>query len=63
MFVASRPILTSERGLPWVGTLVMGRLLSDALVRRLSDRTEIAFSVQPLEGGACPPRTAPCSTT
>jgi sensor domain CHASE-containing protein len=54
MFIAARPILTSERGLPWVGTLIMGRLLSDTLVRRIADRTEVAFSVWPLEGGALP---------
>ncbi|MDX9788262.1 MAG: CHASE4 domain-containing protein [Desulfobacterales bacterium] len=41
MLVSSRPVITSENRGPAVGTLIMGKLLSPALVKRLVSQTRV----------------------
>jgi len=54
MALASRPILNSEGQGPWRGTLIVGRLLSDTVVDRISEQTRTRIALWPLEGAAIP---------
>jgi sensor domain CHASE-containing protein/nitrogen-specific signal transduction histidine kinase len=54
MFVASRPILSSRGDGPWAGTMIVGRLLSKAVVERLRRRTEVYFDTYRLDQGDLP---------
>ena len=47
--VASRPILTSNEEGPVRGTLIMGRLLDEKLVKELIDQTRIGFHILPVQ--------------
>ncbi|MEW5734147.1 MAG: CHASE4 domain-containing protein [Thermodesulfobacteriota bacterium] len=47
MLVAARPVLTSERRGPVRGTLMMGTLLTEDFVRRLSRQVRVNFTVSP----------------
>jgi|GEM_PF-3316040 len=48
VLVASRPILTSGRMGPIRGTLVIGRYLNSAEIKRLAQRTHVSFTIQRL---------------
>ncbi len=54
MWVASYPILTSEEEGPSRGTLIMGRPLDDAAVRRLSELSFLSVSFQRLDNKGLP---------
>ncbi|HIE00915.1 MAG TPA: PAS domain S-box protein [Thiotrichaceae bacterium] len=54
MWVASYPILTSEEAGPSRGTLIMGRPLDDAAVRRLSELSFLSVSFQRLDNQVLP---------
>ncbi|MBF0099995.1 MAG: response regulator [Desulfobacterales bacterium] len=45
MLVASRPIITTEHQGPIRGTLIMGRLVSEEMIQRLNQETQVSFSV------------------
>ena len=44
MLLSSRPIITSEKTGPIVGTMIMGRFIDAATQEALSERTEVALS-------------------
>lgn len=46
MLIASRPILTSERKGPLRGTLIMGRYLDSAEIKRLAEITHLSLTVR-----------------
>jgi len=48
MLIASQPILTSEGKGPIKGMLLMGRYLTDLEIKRLSAKTHIDISFQPI---------------
>ncbi len=48
LMVASRPILTSTSEGPSRGTLIMGRFLSERVVRNMIGQTGVSFSLVPL---------------
>lgn len=50
MFIAFRPILTSEGEGPARGFLVMARWLNQGVVTRLAERTELLLDIQPVSG-------------
>lgn len=52
MLMASRPILTSNREGPARGTLIMGTLLTERYVSRLSRQVQVPFRVSPAAGPA-----------
>ena len=54
LLVAARPILTSNYTGPPRGTLIMGRALVAAEVRRLADTTRLSLSIHRLEDPALP---------
>lgn len=54
MATSSRPILNSQGGGPWRGTLVVGRLLSDDVVERIARQTRTRIALWPLEGAELP---------
>lgn len=54
MALASRPIVASSGAGPWRGTLIVGRLLSDSVVERISKQTRTRIALWPLEGAAIP---------
>ncbi len=47
--IASHPILRTDSSGPAVGTLVIGRLLTDGLIDRLQKQTQVAWSVLPVD--------------
>ena len=47
MLVAARPILTSEGLGPRRGTLIIGRLLDDDLLKTFVDQSKVMFSIHP----------------
>ena len=49
MLVSFRSILTSEDGGPSRGTLVMGRLLTEDAQAELTEQTEVAFTITPVQ--------------
>lgn len=51
MLIASRPILDSENQGPMRGSLIMGRLLNDALIQTLVEQTQVDFQVFPILPG------------
>lgn len=65
LLIAARPILTSENKGPSRGTLIMGRLLDEDLVKTLSDQSRVLFSIRPLGSnpGAEPKGEAPSHVT
>jgi sensor domain CHASE-containing protein len=65
LLIAARPILTSENKGPSRGTLIMGRLLDEDLVKTLSDQSKVMFSIQPLGSnrGTEPKGEAPSHVT
>ncbi len=56
LLVAARPVLHSDHSGPSVGTLIMGRLLSDKLVNILRKQTLVDLSIAPLSS---PPNNIP----
>jgi diguanylate cyclase (GGDEF)-like protein/PAS domain S-box-containing protein len=54
MLVASRPILTSKKQGPIQGTIVFGRWLDAAELKRLSELTHFALRVEMLNGSRSP---------
>ena len=52
LLLSCRPILTSAREGPVRGTVIMGRLLSDSLVQRISARTAVDFERWTLDRSA-----------
>ncbi|MCC6444978.1 MAG: PAS domain S-box protein [Armatimonadetes bacterium] len=48
IMLSCRPILTSEGKGPALGTLVFGRFLDEIELRRLSNMTHLAFTLQPV---------------
>lgn len=55
VLVVSRPILTSLGEGPIRGTLVMGRYLDDAEIKRLAGITQVSLSVHRINEGRMPP--------
>ncbi|MCL5057499.1 MAG: PAS domain S-box protein [Actinobacteria bacterium] len=55
LMLASRPILTSKREGPIRGTLIMGRYLNSAEIKRLGETTELSLAVQPANDSNIPP--------
>ena len=49
MVVSARPILTSQEAGPPRGTFIMARVFDDVMVGRLSEQTQLTFSVLPVE--------------
>ena len=49
MFLASRPILTSEGDGPIRGTLIMGRFLNEGVVKSLSEQVHIKSSITDID--------------
>lgn len=49
MLIAAEPITSSDRKSPVHGTLFMGRLLDEAYVKKISDRTRLKISAIPLD--------------
>ena len=56
MYVASRPILTSDGQGPIRGALVMGRLLDNTVLAALAARTRLALRLTSLRSGQFSPR-------
>jgi two-component system, NtrC family, sensor kinase len=54
MLLALRPVLPSSGSGEVRGTLILGRLLNQALVRELSERTRVDFELWPLDGRDLP---------
>jgi sensor domain CHASE-containing protein len=54
MLFASRPILDSNHGGPIRGSLIMGRFLTDEIVKTLVDQTQVNFQVLPIKAGSLP---------
>jgi PAS domain S-box-containing protein len=54
MLVSSRPILRSNNEGPVRGTLIMGRFVDEALLRELTERTQVVFRWWPIQGGYLP---------
>jgi len=54
MLVSSKPILNSRREGPSRGTVIMGRLLTDAYIADLQHRTGVGFRVWPIDGDKLP---------
>jgi len=54
MATSSRPILNSQGGGAWRGTLVVGRLLSNDVVERIAGQTKTRIALWPLEGAELP---------
>jgi signal transduction histidine kinase len=54
MATSSRPILNSQGGGDWRGTLVVGRLLSNDVVERIARQTKTRIALWPLEGAELP---------
>ncbi|NTV30534.1 hypothetical protein HGA91_00950 [candidate division WWE3 bacterium] len=54
MMVVANPILTSEKAGPINGSLIMGRYLSDQIIRNLSDQVKQEFSVHTLNSVGIP---------
>ncbi len=48
ILISSKPILTSQREGPIVGTLLMGRFLSDTLLEKLAAQTRVDFRAIPI---------------
>ena len=59
MLVVTRPVLTSDGKGPPRGTAMMGRLVDDAAIRRLSDQARVQLEVERLAGDAAMPIAAP----
>lgn len=55
MFIASRPILTSDGEGPQRGVLIMGRRFDEDEIARLSETTALSVMVAPLESADLPP--------
>ena len=51
LLIASRPIITTNHEGPARGVFMMGRFLDDGLVEKLTDQTQVVFSVIPLRPG------------
>ena len=49
MMISSRPILTSEYKGPIQGTLIMGRLIDDRVIRKLMDLSKSSIIMKPLD--------------
>jgi len=49
MLISARPILDSANQGPIRGTLLMGRLLDDELIRTLGEQTQVDFRITPLQ--------------
>ena len=58
MLVVSRPIITSKEAGPVAGTLVMGRFLDAAVVKRLCEQTGTRIDIWPLGSPDVPARYA-----
>ncbi len=54
MAMSSRPILDSNSEGEWRGTLVVGRLFSDAVVERIAQQTKTRIEIWPLDGAPIP---------
>jgi two-component system NtrC family sensor kinase len=55
MAMSSRPILDSNGGGEWLGTLVIGRLFSEEVVERIAQQTRTHIEIWPLDGAPIPP--------
>lgn len=55
MFLAARPILTSEGKGPARGTLIMGRYLDSAVVQQLTEAVHLPVFIQRLDSPEVPP--------
>ncbi|MCE9596320.1 MAG: HAMP domain-containing protein [Planctomycetes bacterium] len=53
-FLSSRPIPSADGGLPWIGTVILGRRIDDALVANVAERTSVDFQVWDLTGAKLP---------
>ena len=51
MIISSRPIITSEHTGPIRGTLIMGRLLDESLVQKISEQACVPMHVWPIQDG------------
>jgi signal transduction histidine kinase len=53
-FLASRAIPSADGGLPWIGTVILGRRVDDSLVASVSERTSVDFRVWDLTDAKLP---------
>lgn len=49
MLICARPILTSNNEGPMAGTLLMGRFLTDSVIKTLTEQTRVAFGIVLME--------------
>lgn len=54
LLIASKPVVTSDRKGPIRGTLIMGRLLTDALLDKISQQTSVRLQIWPIPESAIP---------
>lgn len=54
MLISSRPILNSNNEGPVRGAFIMGRFLSDEMVKMLIEQTQVAFKVFPIQADSLP---------
>ena len=59
MLVASRPVLTTAGKGPIRGSLIMGRYLDAAEVKRLGERTHLSVALLRVNDSACRRRDHP----
>lgn len=57
MLISLRPILNSNNEGPARGTFIMGRFLSDEMVKMLIEQTQVAFKVFPIQADSLPEAT------
>jgi len=54
MMISSRPILTSENKGPIRGFVIIGKYLTDKIIKKLVEQTEVDFQIFPIMAGALP---------
>ncbi len=54
MLISSRPILTNQSKGPIRGSVIIGKYLSDKIIKNLADLTQVDFEIFPIMGGALP---------
>jgi sensor domain CHASE-containing protein len=54
MLISSRPILTSQSEGPARGSVIMAKYLTDKIIKKLAEQTQVDFQIFPIVGGALP---------